>query len=103
MKIFYIQYESIPTSESNDYKGTGGAFINCWIKATSIEAAKNMAENSINENNWKILSLEESFLVNEEHYKENDESREFYQQAVIDGEVYVYHSWTNEAQEEQVH
>jgi hypothetical protein len=63
-----------------------------------------LAESAINENHWKILNLEESFPVTEEHYEENDESLEFYQQAVIDGEVYVYHSWPNEPQEEeQIH
>lgn len=89
---------------SNDYIDTGGAFINCWVKATSIEAAKTIAESAINENHWKILNLEESYYVDEEHYEENDESLEFYQQAVVDGEVYIYHSWPNEPQEEeQVH
>ena len=96
MAIYYIQYESIPTIESQDYKDTGGAFINCWVNATSIDSAKTIAESAINENHWKILNLEESFSVNEEYYEENDESLEFYKQAVIDGEVYVYHSWQNE-------
>ena len=103
MTIFYIQYESIPTEESKDYKDIGGTVINCWVKATSVEAAKAMAESAINQNHWKALNLEESFSVNEEYYEEDDESLEFYQQAVIDGEVYVYHSWPNEPQEEQVH
>ena len=65
MTIFYIQYESIPTIESNDYKDTGGAYINCWVKSTSIDAAKKKAEIAINENHWNVISLEESFLVNE--------------------------------------
>ena len=54
----------IPTTASNDYKETGGAFISYWIKATSIETAKKLAEGAINENHRKILNLEESFLVN---------------------------------------
>ena len=104
MAIFYIRYECIPTAESNDYKDTGGAFINCWVKAASIEAAKNMAENAISENQWKVLKLEESFPVTIENYIEEEELLEFYQQAEIDGEVYVYYSWPNEPpEEEQVH
>ena len=101
MELYFLQYESVPSPSSENYKDTGGAFINCWIKAKSIEDAKKQAEISIKESEWIILKLEESYPVNREFYENGDESLEYFQQAEIDGQVYVYHSWPNEPQEEK--
>ncbi len=104
MSIFYIQYECIPSPESEDYAEYGGAFISCWLKTNSIENAKLLAEKSIKENHWVVKKLEESYPVQSKDYDENEENLEYYQQAEIDGEVYVYDAWPNEPQEEeQVH
>ncbi len=100
MPIIYIQYESVPLDSSSDYQETGGAIINCWVKALSIEDAKNKAVIAIEDNKWKIVQLEEVFEVNENTYENNDESLDFYHQAELDGECYVYHKWPNELQEE---
>ncbi len=102
MKIYYLQYQSEPSPESKDSDRIGGAFINCWIKAGSLDAAKDLAQNSIRNNNWIILSLEESYVVDSDYYRENKESLEYYEQAITDGEVYVYHSWPNQPQEDGI-
>lgn len=101
MEIYFLQYETVPSENSENYADTGGAYINCWIKAKSIADATILAEIHINENEWVILKLEESYPVNYELYEYGDESLEYFQQAEIDGEVYVYHSWPNEPQEEE--
>ena len=40
MKIFFLQYESIPSLNSDDYNNTAGAFISCWIRSETMESAK---------------------------------------------------------------
>ncbi len=42
MKIYYINYDAIPGPDSPDFEATGGASINCWIKAASAEEAQIM-------------------------------------------------------------
>ena len=104
MVMFYLQYACIPSPTSDDCDEIGGAYISCWIKALSIEAASTMAEVAIKENDWIVQKLEESYPIKKEDYGIDDASLEYYQQAEIDGEVYVYHTWPNEPQEEeQVH
>jgi hypothetical protein len=104
MVMFYLQYACIPSPTSDNYDEIGGAFISCWIKAVSMEAARKMAEVAINENNWIVQKLEESCPIKKEDYGVDDESLEYYKQAEIDGEVYVYDTWPNKPQEEeQVH
>lgn len=101
MEMYFLQYEAAPSPTSEHYKDTGGAFINCWIKAKSIGDAKKLAEMSIKGSEWIILRLEKFYHVNREFYESDDESLDYFQQAEIDGEVYVYHSWPNEPQEEE--
>ncbi len=101
--MFYFQYACIPSPTSDNYDKLGGAFISCWIKAVSIEAARIISEAAIIENNWIVQKLEESNPIKKEDYRIDDKSLEYYLQAEIDGEVYVYDSWPNEPQEEQVH
>ena len=99
MDIYFLQYECIPSQESQAYESTGGAFVNCWIKTNSLDKAKNIAEKAIKENKWLVLGVEESYKTVKEKIKD-EEALEAYKQAEQDEEVYIYHSWPNEPQEE---
>ena len=104
MEMFYLQYGCIPSQTSDKYGELGGAYISCWIKAVSMKAARKIAELAIQENKWIVQGLEESYPIKQKNYEKDDESLEYFQQAEIDGEVYVYDTWPNEPQEEdQVH
>jgi hypothetical protein len=104
MEMFYLQYRCIPSETSDNYRELGGAYISCWIKAVSIKDARTIAELEIQENQWIVQELEESGPIKREDYEKDDESHEYYQQAEIDGEVYVFDTWPNEPQDEdQVH
>jgi hypothetical protein len=104
MEMFYLQYRCIPSETSDNYRELGGAYISCWIKAVSIKGARTIAEFEIQENEWIVQELEESGPIKREDYEKDDESLEYYHQAEIDGEVYVFDTWPNEPQDEdQVH
>ena len=96
--MFYLQYESIPTSESADYEKVGGAYINCWVKTESEATAKLLAEKYIGDCKWQILNLMESRVIDLE--KERHES-DYLEQAKIDGEVYSFHTWPIESEDEE--
>ncbi len=99
MEMFHLQYECCPNPESEDYHDSGGAYVNCWVKAESIESAQQSAELAITENQWTIIKLEESFPVCLDDYDNDEESVKYHKQAEINDEVYVYHMWPNEPQE----
>ena len=103
MEIFYLQYEASPTIESDIYNDVGGAYINCWIKTDSLQSAMKIAEKDIKNNRWVVHNLEDLGSVTNDNYDEDDNALEYYQQALMDGEVYVYHSWPNEQQDGEVH
>ena len=74
----------------------GGAYINCWIDATNIKIAKSIANRNIEESSWQIDNLEEGYEVTEKDYENKPEGFESYQQALLDKEVYVFHTYPAE-------
>ena len=101
MPIYFIQYEARPTPESDDFVKSGGGFVNCWVKSNSSDEAKKVAVKAINENSWQIVAVEEDCReVSEDSYSEEKEGLEHYEQATLDGECYVFHTWRNEPQQE---
>mgnify|MGYP001565553037 CR=1 FL=1 len=101
MPIFYVQYQAIPKPESDDFNKCGGAYVNCWVSAGSETQANEIARKSIEEIQWQVVAVDEECReVYEQYYSENTEGLEHYRQAVLDGEYYVYHQWTNEAQDQ---
>jgi hypothetical protein len=103
MAIFYVQYHAEPEPEAEAFRNSGGAYVNCWVKAASEAEARKIAIAAIRESNWKVFSVEDDCReVTEEYYSESEESLEYYRQAAVDGECYVYHQWPNEPQEEDV-
>jgi hypothetical protein len=100
MPVFYVQYETAPLPGSEHFENTGGAYVNCWVKAGSETQASERASAAVKESGWSILAVEEQcYEVTEEAYAEDDEGLEHYRRAVTEGECYVFHQWPAEPQE----
>jgi hypothetical protein len=100
MTIFFTSYEAIPLPESGEFDVCGGAYINCWVKAQWEQEAGQSASAVIHERGWKVVSIEkECREVSQASYAEGEEGKGYYDQAVIDGECYVFHQWPVDAQD----
>lgn len=103
MPIFYCQYQAVPTSQSEEFGDSGGAYVNCWVKADSAMQAREIAMQTIEATNWRVASVEEECReVTEEDFSENEAGLKYYRQATLDGECYVYHQWPKEPPEEDI-
>ena len=100
MEMFYLQYEAIPSPRPSSQHDLGGAYISCWIKAKTLDQAKAIAENDINNNGWLVKAIEEAHPISIQDYDERSDSAEYLKQGKLDGEAYVYHAWPNEPQQE---
>jgi len=98
-RVIYLCYEVKPKPENEDYQLVGGAYLNCWIMAESISNAKHKAEQFMQESEWEHVSLDESFVAEEELYSDNPETLEYYREAKENGESFVLHVWPPSAQE----
>lgn len=98
--VFYVQYEARPLPESKDFATVGGAYVNCYVVAKSGEKASELANKYLIENFWEAVRLEEGPVVRlREHYLDDPEMLECFDEALSNGECYVYHLWPIEAQD----
>ena len=73
------------------------AYINCWILSETVEQAEETAKQTITELKWEILNLEEATRVSRNYYKGNPTGLSFYEQALIDKEVYQIHTYESQS------
>jgi hypothetical protein len=97
--IYFVSFLAKPVTLEED--GATGAYVNCWIKRESAVVAQAQAEKDIRENGWRIEAIEQSVRAVEDKPKK-EAGLEYFEQAQIDGEVYVYHTWSG-PDEEPVH
>ena len=94
----FITYHVKPTEEFDNQEEIGGAYVNCFIESDSNQQAQEIAIKQIAELYWKIIELEE--LTNIDEKSVSDEKREYYEQALIDKEVFVFYNYPLNEQEE---
>lgn len=93
MTMYLFTFLAVPTSEAKEFHEAGGAYVSCWIQGGDRHEAERRAAELIREYNWSVEALEEGAVVTTADYSEDDEDREFYEQALVEGEVLVFNTW----------
>lgn len=88
---FQLGFSILPLPEHEGYETHGEAFAACWILHHDLQAAEGLARAALAEGHWQILELEYSEEVSSADYEQGDELLEFFEQAQVDREVYVFH------------
>jgi predicted RNase H-like nuclease len=96
--VFYAIYEGRPTPQAQDAAEVDGASIVCWVRATSKAEAADLARRAIENRRWVIVAVDEPWVEAAETTMPR-ESRRYLEQAKVDGECYVFHTWTNDAED----
>lgn len=95
-KMFLITYHIKPKPLNPEFNKIGGAYVNCYIEADNFEEADLIARGEVENNNWDIYEYDSSKIVTQKDYIDNDENREYFEQALIDKEVFVFFTYPNE-------
>lgn len=90
--MFYLRYRVRPTNDHPEREMLGEGMVCCWIERPSLAEADGIAQEAIRDEQWDVLESEEGREIREEEYDADDEDLEFYQQAVLDKEVFVFHT-----------
>ena len=95
MTMFFFTFLAVPTPDAKEFHDSGGAYVNCWIRGDGSDRyqAEARASDLIKEYGWSVEALEEGAIVNSESYGEDEEDREFFEQALVEGEVLVFNTW----------
>jgi hypothetical protein len=98
--LFYAIYEGRPTPQAHDTAEVGGASIVCWVRAASKVEAADQARRAIEERLWVIVAVDEAWAEATESAVP-PESMQYFEQAMSDGECYVFHTWPNDAEDRE--
>ena len=91
--MFYLTFLAAPTPDAKEFHDAGGAYVSCWIQNGDPQTAEQRARELIQDYGWTVESFEEGATVTGADYAADDEDRQFYEQALMEGEVLVFNTW----------
>ena len=97
----FVLIAAIQDPEAEHDEEYGGAYVSCWIKDQTLRNALHIAKGWIQDAGWFVEEIEEQYPVTAEDYTDKPDSAQYYAQALIDGEVFVYHVFPAEQPSEQ--
>ncbi len=95
--MYFFTFLALPTPDAKEFEEAAGAYVSCWIQNANAPSAQERAAELIRDYGWSVEGLEEEALVSSEDYADDEEDREFYEQALVEGEVLVFNTWPREA------
>jgi len=101
MTMFFFTFLAVPTPDAQEFQDSGGAYVSCWIRGDDRQEAEQRASGLIVEYGWAVEALEEGSIVSGMEYGPDDEDREFYEQALVEGEVLVFNTWPRGEEDEE--
>jgi hypothetical protein len=91
--LYVVQYEAQPLPGSDSFATCSGAAVNIWVSAATEEQALAIASQEVHDAGWLIESLEAVFPITRDDYSEDPTGLEYFEQALVDGVVLVFHTW----------
>lgn len=100
MSMFFFTFLATPTPDAKEYEDSGGAYVDCWVQSGDRSEAEARAKELIEEYGWAVEALEAGVTVTSQDYQDDDENREFYEQALMEQEVLVFNTWPRDGEDE---
>jgi len=100
MEIWFLSVHARPAKDHARVEEYRGAYINCWVKASSAAEAQQIAFAEINNQRWIVEEIEH---LPETSFERTEGSAGYLTQAQLDGECYVYHTYSFDEDADQVH
>ena len=89
--MFFFQFEVRPNKTHPQCSRYGGAMVNCWIQQDTQTQAEAVARSWIADEGWRITAIEKATLITRD--TQNPDGMQYLEQAEIDGEVFLFHTW----------
>ena len=97
--IYYLLIEAVPYATNDESKEFGGAYVNCWIKATNQQSAIKKAKAYIASERWETVNIEEIYLSNRNYYYDEPELKSCFDFACEHGVGAIFNTWSLEEKE----
>lgn len=96
--MWLIRYSVIPKPNTSAYKEAGGAYVNCWILFAWQDGAEHLAKYEV-EKEWTIIKTDDISWIEIDDFEEDDEGKDYFLQAQIDGGCFVFYQYPLNAKE----
>ena len=93
MPMFFFQFEVRPKQTHPRRDEYSGAMVNCWVLRETQSQAEAVARDWIGDEDWRITRVEAARLMTREDQAEYPDGIQYFEQAEIDSEVFVFHTW----------
>lgn len=93
MTIYYLMIEAIPNLKNPERNEFGGAYINCWVKASTQKDALKRAKEYIDEEGWIFIKVEDAWVAQRQFYMDTPESLECFDEACKNGLSAIFYTW----------
>jgi hypothetical protein len=91
--MFLIQFNATPRRNVQTAPQAAGARVNCWIERSTLDEAVSAARAGIEAQGWIVNEHDEAYEVDETTYPPGKDGREYFEQALIDKEVFVFYTF----------
>ena len=91
MPMFFFQFEVRPKKTHPKHDEYGGASVTCWIQRDTQCQAEAVARGWLADEDWRITAVDETAQITRKDQR--PEGMQYFEQAEIDGEVFVFHTW----------
>ena len=90
--MYFLRYQVLPNAGHPEADRVGEGLVCCWIDRPTLDEADALAQVDIAGQGWDILERETAEEVTAADYEPDHEWLAYYEQALTDGVVFVYHT-----------
>ena len=99
--MFFFTFLAHPRPTNAEYGIVDGAYVACWVAEPVEGAAEHVACEAIEAQDWDVAERDQGYPVSADDYEPETESRDLFDQAVVDGVVLTFHTWPVGAPDEE--
>jgi len=91
--MYFIRFNARANHTKQPSISYAGTAIACWIDLPDQSDAEKRARVVIEDQGWTIESVDDSYEITELSYSDDKDGLKYYEQALIDREVFVFYPW----------
>jgi hypothetical protein len=90
--MYFCVLEAEPIAGTTAAQKYAAAAIACWINTDDRTFGKRRAIEMVEKVGWRAQSTTDEKLIDDDFYPSDSPSREYYEQALIDDEVFIIYT-----------
>jgi hypothetical protein len=91
--MYFVLFEATPRRNARIAPAAAGAYVSCWIERPTLDEAVRVARSGIEAQGWIVDEPDEAYEVDAATYPPGNQGREYFEQALIDKEVWAFHTF----------